>query len=248
MDELYDEDWIEFYDNLIPEHHYKKSFSILLHLINKYNPNAKHVLELACGTGRYTHYFVRHGFTVKGIDISRSALHVANIRVRRHAEFHHGDMTRIKEPPKFDIVACMFESFRYHTSFTQALNTLKRAYNALAPKGIFFCDFGIFPPSRKQEDPQMHDEVKISKGRTVIRDEFIFTKGHFDMRTDKVKVIRKKSFRKPDILLEKELKRAPLLRISEHEMKTMMEKAGFKNIEVHHFTGDRSRLFIGQKN
>jgi len=70
-DELYTGFWVDFYDKLFPARIYPKTFKIIHKLIKKHNSNAKNVLEVACGTGRYVEQFVKAGFIVKGVDISQ---------------------------------------------------------------------------------------------------------------------------------------------------------------------------------
>lgn len=230
-DQLYDVDWIEFYDKLFSEKHYRPSFGKLLRLIYKYNPSAKNVLEFACGTGKYTRYFAKHGFHVKGVDISSAAIYQAKQRVPS-ADFHVADMAKFKTTQKFDVIACMFESFRYHKSFSEAQKTLKKAYASLKQGGIFFCDFGVFPSCKKPKKPQIHNEVKISNGRLVVKDEIIYTKGDFDVRFDHVKVFKRNRKGESILLMEKDIRRSPLLRISESKMEEMLEKVGFSNIKI----------------
>ncbi len=248
-DQLYEKEWIEFYDNMTPEAHYRRSFKILLHTIRKHCPEAQDVLELACGTGRYTKYLVKQGFHVTASDISYAAIKVARSRVH-HAEFHVEDRSAIHGTHHFDIVACLFEAFRYHKSYSACRNTLKNINLALSPGGIFLCDFGIFPSAKRPDKPQIHHEVKISGSRLIIRDETIYTKGNFDVREDRFKVFQKRLFGRRILLKEGTLERAPLLRISEAKMKSMLSDAGFKTLQIikqFQPSAPRSRLFVAKK-
>ena len=234
-DNLYKKEWLELYDKLFPESHYNKTFSLLRKIIKKYNKDAKEVLELACGTGKYTKRFTED-FNVLGTDISKDALAVARKRARK-ANFKTIDMSKINENQKFDVVVCLYESFRYNKSYEQCLQTLKRAYKALRNNGIFMCDFGDYPSSK---NVKIHNEVRLSNGKKIIKDETLYTRGNFDMRIDKVRIGSKVI----------NLKRAPLLRISKDKMKNMLSNVGFKNIKtIKGFQpkAKRSYLFIGQK-
>ncbi|MEK6886239.1 MAG: methyltransferase domain-containing protein [Nanoarchaeota archaeon] len=241
-DMLYSADWIEFYDRLMPEKHYRDSFRNILRLIRQYSPSARNVLELACGTGRYTKYFVKHRLNVEGIDISYPAISLAKKRVK-NTKFRVADMSKIKYNSKYDIVACLFESFRYHTSFSQAQRTLDNCYDSLRPNGVFLCDFGVFPASTRPV--QLHNKVRMKDGRVVIKDESILTKGNFDTRSDYVTVLRGSK-----VIYEGTVRRSPLLRIPDNKMKYMLDRAGFKKIKaLKNVIPDspRTKLFIGQK-
>ncbi len=239
-DELYKGFWIDFYDMLISDDEYAKTFPIVRDLIKNYKSDAKLVLELACGTGRYTKYFINAGFVVKATDISTDAIVQAKIRCK-NANFEVIDMSKIKEPQIYDVVICLFESFRYNKTYKLCEQTLSRAFKALKTNGLFLCDFGYWPPTK---ETKCHNEVNMGKGLTVVQDQTINTEGDYDLRNDKMTFNRKDK-----IIKEENMQRSPLLRISENKMKDMLSNTGFKTLTVvKNFRNyPQSMLFVAQK-
>lgn len=231
QDELYTQEWLEFYDRLFPEENYKATFDILHGIIQRYNPKAKDVLEIACGTGRYAKYFAGKGYRIRGTDLSADALAIARKRVKK-AEFHVEEMEELNENERYDVVCCLFEPFRYNPSYHICVDVLKRARRALKQGGLFICDFSIYPKAGQSDKPAIHNEVKLSRGRTAIRDEFIYTSGSFDLRKDVIKVYKKRLFKEPLLIVNKEVKRAPLIKITERHMMTMLHMAGLRPVEA----------------
>jgi SAM-dependent methyltransferase len=248
-DQLYTKDWLEFYDKMSKEEHYRRTFKIMMHFIKKYVPKAKDILELGCGTGRYTVYFLKEKMDVKGTDISPDAIAVAKKRAPR-AKFEVSDMAKVHETQIYDVVTCMYEVFRYNHSLAACMQTIRNTYAALRPGGIFLCDFGVFPGRAAGEKVTLHNEVKISGGRLVVKDEEISSKGHFAYRKDKVKVYKKSLFGKPRLVMEDEIKRDPLIILEKDTMLDMLKKAGFTKVEVIDRFYDDSPyhlLFIAQR-
>jgi len=230
QDELYTQEWLEFYEKLFPEENYKLSFNILNNAIKRHNPHAKDVLEIACGTGRYTKYFVKSGYRAVGNDLSLDAIAVARKRVKG-AHFEVKEMEHISEHEKYDVICCLFEPFRYNHTYEVCVDVLRKANRALKLGGLFLADFSIYPPAQKSDVPSIHNVVKLSGGRTAIKDEFIHTAGSFDMRKDVVQLYKRKLFKEPELMMQKEIKRAPLLRISRETMNTMLRMARFELVE-----------------
>lgn len=230
-DELYTKEWLEFYDKMTPESNYRSAFIMINKIILNNNSKSKDILELACGTGRYTRHFVDKGYNVVATDISADAISVAEKRANG-AKFQVIDMADINQKDSYDAAVCLFEPFRYNSSYKTCVRVLKNVHKALRPGGLFFCDFSIYPPVKKSDRPSIHNEVLISGGRKVIRDEFIYTEGDYDIREDKIKVFKKRLFRKPALVKEKDIVRSKLLRIDEDQMVRMMSSVGLEIYEI----------------
>ena len=66
-----------------------------------------HILDVGCGTGRYTKIFTQQGAKVVGIDFSKNMLKIAKARVKK-AEFKQTDITKKFPFPDntFDKIVC----------------------------------------------------------------------------------------------------------------------------------------------
>jgi len=251
-DELYDDEWLEFYDKMFGERNYRKMFYIVRKLIHKHTPDAKDMLELACGTGRFTKYYKRNGFNIRATDFAHAAVRKAQSRVHG-VHFGVEDMSKLKYKAEFDLVTCHFESFRYNKNHAMAQRTINGISRALKQGGIFICDFFVPDPTQLltgSREAKLHKVVNMSGRRKIIWDETIRLKGKLNTREDHVQVFKKRFGRKAKLLSEQTIERHPLLIVTEHEMKTMCEKAGMKMVEVIHGTalgGPRTRIFIAKK-
>ncbi len=73
----------------------------------------KHVLEIACGTGRFTTMLAKHGADIVGLDISSAMLQEGRKKARAagvadHLEFMRGDAARLPFPDNhFETVIAM---------------------------------------------------------------------------------------------------------------------------------------------
>lgn len=92
------------------------------------------ILEMGCGPGRDARIFVDAGYTVTGIDLSRSLLDIAKAKVPE-ATFHLMDATALSfEDQSFDGVwaNALFVHFR-HIDISRALH---EAFRVLRPGGV----------------------------------------------------------------------------------------------------------------
>ena len=74
-------------------------------------PTGGSVLDIACGTGRYTELLLSHGFRVGGVDISPEMLEFARVRAGGNPNLlflQNGDAEKLPfEDQQFDGVTCM---------------------------------------------------------------------------------------------------------------------------------------------
>lgn len=241
MDELYTKSWLEFYDRYATEKSYEQLATEAISIIKTYNQDAKRLLELACGTGRYTKYLVRAGFSVMATDISADAIAHAKQK-GMSATFDVMDMRDLNYNGGYDVVACFFESFRYMKSYADCKHTLSHIHNALENKGLFLCDFSHFAESKGIKI--VAKDVDMGDGLVIRQESAYFVDGDFDERKDKMSFIRNGVVEKVQ-----HVKRDPLLRISESHMREMLEAAGFKILEIRNgFAGhSESILFVAKR-
>jgi len=237
QDQLYKKA-VKYYDMKFPAKSYANRAKLVLSLLKEFNPKAKKLLELACGTGNYTVYFAKN-YDVKATDISKDVLAKAKKKVK--AKFALLPMEKLNEKSAYDIVACMWESFRYLKSYKSVKNLLSRINKALRPGGLFVVDFHHFPPSKQAllEGPFTEFDGKLVKDITLIS-----TRGCFDYRQHYVISIKNCK------LNTVKLRRSPLLRISEKQMRGFLSGAGFKVVHFQrrfHYYHKNSMLFVAKR-
>lgn len=116
-------------------------------LVQKYHPQAKTVLELACGTGSVLQAFEKE-YDVSGLDLSAKMLAAARRKIST-GHFSQQDMTSFKLDQKFDVILCVFDSINHLLKFSEWKKVFKKAYQHLNPNGVFIFD--------------MNPEVKLEK-------------------------------------------------------------------------------------
>lgn len=255
-DEFYSGLMVEAFDKITTEAVYKQRAKKIVKLIKKYNPKAKMLLEVACGTGNFTKQLAKAGFIITATDISKDEIEKAKTK-SINAKFSVADMSKLSASSRYDVVCCFWESFRYLPNYKICEDTLKRIFKALKQDGLFFVDFTHFPPNDKPFKIPTYT-IKLGNGLVLLKDTFILTRGNHDTRWDEMRYMlrgkdvtgQKIKWGGKSILLKQRLNRAPLLRIDQKKMEQMLTKAGFDILEVQdNFAGClESMLFVAQKN
>ncbi len=126
----------KFYDAMMGE---PTETAILLEaLIQEFHPDAKHVLELACGTGAVLKH-LRHTYQIMGLDLSEGMLEIAR-RNAPDAIFYQGDMSTFSLPMSFDVILCVFDSVNHLATFAQWQSLFRQVNQHLGAHGLFIFD------------------------------------------------------------------------------------------------------------
>lgn len=115
-----------------------KTADLLSDFIHESNPEAKNVLELACGTGAILKYLAKD-YEVSGLDLSKGMLDVAKKEVPQ-AKLYQQSMVDFTIPEKFDVILCVFDSINHLTKFSDWKKLFASAQKHLNEKGVFIFD------------------------------------------------------------------------------------------------------------
>jgi SAM-dependent methyltransferase len=107
-------------------------------LIQKHNPEAATILELACGTGSVLKQ-LQTDYDVTGVDLSERMLEIAARKVPR-ARLVRADMTRVALDERFDVVLCVYDSINHLLKFKEWEAAFDRARAHLEDGGVFIFD------------------------------------------------------------------------------------------------------------
>jgi SAM-dependent methyltransferase len=140
--ELYDLIYSSFKD-------YPAEARQLAGLVRHAHPQARTVLDVACGTAEHARLLTEeHGFQVDGLDLDPGFVRIAE-RKLPSGRVHAGDMTAFDLPGRYDVVLCLFSSIGY----VRTLENLRRAFSCfrahLAEGGIVLVE-PWFPPEAMQ--------------------------------------------------------------------------------------------------
>ena len=133
-------------------------------LIQRENPKARSLLDVACGTGAHLAE-LRRWYTVEGVDQSPSMLAVARSRLPG-VPFHVADMRTLELGRSFDAVLCLFSSIGYVTEPAEMRSTIGRLAAHVAPGGVLILDGWVRPDEwrddfRGEPDIAHDDEVMV---------------------------------------------------------------------------------------
>lgn len=107
-------------------------------LVVKHHPEARTLLELACGTGSILEHLHPH-YVVTGLDLSTGMLDIAAQKVPQ-ARLFRQDMTRFDLGERFDVVLCVFDSLNHVVGFEGWEAVFDRAREHLTDGGILVFD------------------------------------------------------------------------------------------------------------
>jgi SAM-dependent methyltransferase len=141
----------QWYDALYSFKDYKAETDQLLALLSEKRPNAKTLLDVACGTAEHDRYLSEH-YQVDGIDLEPEFIHIAAAK-NRAGRYTQADMSSFDLDRTYDIILCLFSSIGYLCTLDrvgQALQCLKRH---LAPGGLLLVEPWFTPATWHPDHP-----------------------------------------------------------------------------------------------
>ncbi|MDF3079025.1 MAG: SAM-dependent methyltransferase [Sphingobacteriaceae bacterium] len=145
-------EYSEYYDLLYADKDYQSEADYIDNIIKKFNPNAKTILDLGCGTGIHAHLLSKKGYKVTGVDISPEMVNIANDKLTSTyaaesdmLEFQCCDITEIRLNRKYDFVISLFHVISYINENRDLSKLFFNINEHLNPNGSFFCDFWYGP-------------------------------------------------------------------------------------------------------
>jgi len=148
----------KYYDIIYKKKNYQKETIFIHKLLKKFNKNNKNILEFGSGTGGHAKFFVNKGYTVHGIEKSKSML--ANCKKIKGFTFQYGDACKIKLKKKYDIILSLFHVFSYQINKDNINNFFKNARYHLKPNGLLGFDFWFTNAVNSQKPQIKFIEIK----------------------------------------------------------------------------------------
>lgn len=96
------------------------------------------ILELGCGTGKYTQIFNKRGYDITGVDLSAEMIKIA--KRKYECDFVVGDIKKFNLKKKFDLCIAMFAVIGYINKNKDLISAFKNIKKHLKPNGIFMFD------------------------------------------------------------------------------------------------------------
>jgi SAM-dependent methyltransferase len=133
-----------FYDAVYSFKDYPAEAERLRAMIESRLPEARTLLDVACGTGRHLE-LLRDRFEAEGTDLDPGMLQIARERLGPGVPLHEADMLDLDLGQTFDVVTCLFSAIAY----ARTPDGLRRATARLAaharPGGLVLIE-PFFPP------------------------------------------------------------------------------------------------------
>jgi len=148
--------------------------SYIRRLIRRHKPQAKTLLELACGTGAILHVLGK-SYDVVGLDLSLQMLSLARKKLP-HVRFYRKDMVRFDLATKFDVIICVFDSINHVLKFADWTKIFRNAARHLEKDGLFLFDINteaklqrlINAPTRVHKFGRNLEFINVTDGRRGI--------------------------------------------------------------------------------
>lgn len=133
------------YDAIYHFKNYQRESERLRDLIGRLVPDARTLLDVACGTGEHAK-FLKQYYAVDGIDLNNSYLEAARTK-NPSGKYCCADMTDFDLGSSYDVVTCLFSAIGY----VKTADRVERAISSMArhvrPGGALLVE-PWFPPGR----------------------------------------------------------------------------------------------------
>ncbi|HWI02294.1 MAG TPA: class I SAM-dependent methyltransferase, partial [Acidimicrobiales bacterium] len=138
---------------------YRREAAAVVERVRRRRPEARTVLDVACGSGLHLAAFQELGFEIEGVDVSAAMLDVARSRLPGVA-LHQGDMGTFRLGQRFDAVVCLFSSIGYMATLDDLAAAVVTMREHLLPGGVL-----VVEPWFEPDD--WHDGAVFSEAATA---------------------------------------------------------------------------------
>lgn len=138
--------YAKYYDLYYRDKNYKEESDYVDHLIRRFHPKAKTIIDMGCGTGQHDFHLVDKGYSVTGVDFSDEMLALATKKMselgmtEKDLVFHLGDIRDFRLNKKFDVVISLFHVMSYQITNEDLYKAFATAAYHLKQGGLFIFD------------------------------------------------------------------------------------------------------------
>jgi SAM-dependent methyltransferase len=157
----------EVYDLMYQNKDYEKEFNFIESFF-PYKP--KKILELGCGTGKYTEILLKKGYNTLSLDLSEEMLEIARKKIP-NGKFIQGDIKNLNLNEKYDACLLLFAVLGYITENKHLENVFQNIKAHLNPGGFLIFDVwnGLAVLNEKPEERVKeveNEKIKVSRYAT----------------------------------------------------------------------------------
>jgi SAM-dependent methyltransferase len=154
-----------FYDAIYAWKDYQSEAVKIHALIQRRNPGARTLLDVACGTGTHLEHLREH-YEVEGVDVDPEMVRIALERLPG-VPIHEGNMADLHLGKKFDAVTCLFSSIGYMRTVENLIRAVGRMSEHLAQGGVLMVEPWVTPetfePGRPSAKFVDEPDLKIAR-------------------------------------------------------------------------------------
>ena len=132
-----------YYDAVYSWKDYGAEAARLHDIVQRVNPFARTLLDVACGTGRHLEFFRAH-YRVEGVDLDPELLSIAAKRLPG-VPLHQADMAHFDLGHTFDVVTVLFSAIAYVKTQERLDATVANLARHTAPGGLVAFEPWILP-------------------------------------------------------------------------------------------------------
>lgn len=136
-------DYANYYNLLYRDKNYTEEAAYVHALIQQFNPGARTLIDLGCGTGNHVFAFESLGYEVTGVDLSDTMIGIASREKEERkakALFYQGDIRQYRDTRPYDAVVSLFHVMSYQVSNDDLMQAFETARLLLKPGGVFIFD------------------------------------------------------------------------------------------------------------
>jgi SAM-dependent methyltransferase len=153
------------YDALNQSKDYRRAAGKLCRVLGRLAPDAQHLLDVACGTGRHLE-LLREQFDVEGMDVSAQMLAIARRRCPG-VRLHQCSLVDFELRRRFDVVTCLFGSIGYSKTPAGLRRAVRCMTRHLRPGGVLVIEPWVSPhrfvPGRVVFDRVDDSALKVAR-------------------------------------------------------------------------------------
>jgi SAM-dependent methyltransferase len=168
----------ELYDLEYSFKDYAGEAETLARIVRERSPDARTLLDVACGTGKHLEY-LRTRFDCEGTDLDEGLLRFAHDRVP-DVPLHRGDMRDFDLGREFDVITCLFSAIGFVGGPEGLAATARTFARHLSPGGVAVVEPWLTPEAWLVNRPHLltYEEPELVLARATIsglRDERVST-------------------------------------------------------------------------
>jgi len=165
------QDYAYYYNLFYKDKDYKAEAETVDHILKKYNPRIKSIIDFGCGTGRHDIELTKLGYHCKGIDMSNLMIDIAKKNADvdgENIEFQVADIRNYNIVKRYDAVISLFHVISYQNTNDDVLNAFRSARRMLEETNGYFLFDVWYGPGVLSDKPSVRvKEIEDEENRLI---------------------------------------------------------------------------------